>query len=188
MCALHAFCALRAAPTASLRRSFRLADGALLGASLLTTKPRIRRGGRRFGRHQRSPTLSTCSVRFRDARSRVNDAPSVVQLRRCQRSFLGSIRERFHRRDDPVLTSRSDSSRRGGTRTRGSGSTRSTAVPSTPPTGVKPARNRAAAMGARALVWKGTHAPNFIARAINKSGERRVRRRGADQRLSPAHC
>lgn len=149
---------------------------------------RIRRGGRRFGRHQRRPTLRTCSVRFRDARSRVNDAPSVVQLRRCQRSFLGNIRERFHRRDDPVLTSRSDSSRRGGTRTRGSGSTRSTAVPSTPPTGVKPARNRAAAMGARALVWKGTHAPNFIARAINKSGERRVRRRGADQRLSPAHC
>ena len=114
-------------------------------------------------------------MRFRDPRSGIDDAPSMVQLRRFQRPFLGNIRERFHRRDDPVLTNRSGSSRRGGTRTRGSGSTRSAAVPSTPPTGIESARNLAAAMGTRTLIWKGTHAPNLIARAINKSGERRAR-------------
>ena len=81
----------------------RLADGALLGASLLTTQPPIRRGGRRFGRRQRDPTLRTCSVRFRDARSRVDDATSMVKLRRVQRSRLGHDRERFHRRDNSIF-------------------------------------------------------------------------------------
>ena len=91
----------------------RLADGALLGTPLLTAQPRIRRRGRRFGRHQRSPTLGAFSVRFRNARSGVDDATSVVELRRVQRSRLGHDRERFHRRDSLVLVhQRIGSSRR----------------------------------------------------------------------------
>ncbi|MCT2140999.1 hypothetical protein [Dietzia cinnamea] len=52
-------------------------------------------------------------MRFRNARSGVDDATSVVELRRVQRSRLGHDRERFHRRNNLVLVhQRIGSSRR----------------------------------------------------------------------------
>ena len=81
-CALHAFCALRPRPTASLRHLSRPANGTLLGASLLTTQPRIGRRSRHLRDHRCGTVRGTCSVCFRDSRSGVDNAASTVKLRR----------------------------------------------------------------------------------------------------------
>ena len=105
-------------------------------------------------------------MRFRNARSGVDNATSTVELRRLQRSRLGNGRERFHHSDNPILIQRRSGSRRDGTRTRSSCSARTAAVASAAPTRVNPARNPPAAVSALALVREGTHSTLYIARAV----------------------
>lgn len=105
-------------------------------------------------------------MRFRNARSGVDNATSTVELCRLQRSRLDNGRERFHHSNNPIVIQRRSGSRRDGTRTRSSCSTRTAAVVGAAPTRVNPARDPPAAVGALALVRNGTHSADYIARAV----------------------
>lgn len=145
--------------------SARLADNSFLGASLLATQNRRRRrssGGRRSGPGCRG----ACTMRLRDAGSRIDNAANAIELCRLQRTRLGNNRESLHSGNNPVVIQRHSGSRRGSTCPRSHSPAPPAAVASATPTWIRSSRQRTAATSTRTLVRNSAHIGNNIARAI----------------------